>query len=310
MQLGQRREDCSTSLTLAALVAIAVVASACGGATPASSASPANSAAASSASAAQVANPDCTSIKLAAPGKLTVATFTNLPPGIVLNPDDTLGGFDGALLNAVAKDCKLQVALFQTNLASGLLAVQQHKADVITYVYYSEQRAKVLHYTYFTWVAAHTSVFYRSDFNYTGPSSCKTVSTFTGSIWAPLLQKNYGNNAVIFPDAAVGGAALLSGQVDCWINGETSDTPPLDKTSGRYKKARLKDGDFGMPESVMNNQSYMLVACDNHPLGDAINAELRKLVKDGTWAQVLSQGGVGPESAPTLSPPPTSADSC
>lgn len=57
-------------------------------------------------------------------------------PGIVVGPGDQLGGLDGVLLTAFAKDHGLELKLYQTTFASMILAVEQKKIDVGTYVFY------------------------------------------------------------------------------------------------------------------------------------------------------------------------------
>ncbi|MHB8440306.1 MAG: transporter substrate-binding domain-containing protein, partial [Acidimicrobiales bacterium] len=278
-----------TPRTLAVGVVLVLLLQACSSSAtqaPSSAASAAPATSATASTGAATAGPSvvpvtvpCSGLNLATPGTITVATYGTGLPDIVINPDGTMGALEGTLFAGLAKDCNLQVKLFQTTFASMILAVQQHKADVATYIYYSAARAKVLYYTYPHWVADKAAVFYRSDFTYTGPQSCTTAGTATGFVWAPLLQSAIGSSATLFPDSATGGTAVLNGQLDCWINGITSVAdPPWPNAQGKFKTTLLQPGDFGMPLSALDNQSYNAVACDNKPLANAINAELTNLV--------------------------------
>ena len=96
--------------------------------------------------------------KLVEPGYLTVGTYGTGIPAIVVGPGDKLGGLDGALLNAFARDQNLKLKLYQTTFASQILAVEQGKIDVGTYVFYTAERAKHVFYTDPFWVS-HAVIF-------------------------------------------------------------------------------------------------------------------------------------------------------
>src|ERR1700751_118476 len=68
------------------------------------------------------------------PGYLTVGTYGTGIPAIIVGPGDKPSGLDGALLNSFARDHNLQIKLSQTTFASQILAVEQAKIDVGTYV--------------------------------------------------------------------------------------------------------------------------------------------------------------------------------
>lgn len=274
-------------------------------ATSAASAPAGSPSASTTGAAATMVTVPCTGFSLVTPGTITVATYGTGLPDIQINSNGTMGALEGALFAGFAQDCHLQVKLYQTTFASMILAVQQHKADVASYIYYSAARAKVLYYTYPHWVADKAAVFYRSNFNYTGPQSCKTAGTATGFVWASYLQQALGSNAKLFPDSTTGGTAVLDGQLDCWVNGITSVAdPPWPTAQGKFKTTLLSPGDFGMPLSALDNQSYNAVACTNKPLAGAINAALTNLVASGQWAKVMAQNNVPASDGPQLQAPP------
>jgi hypothetical protein len=81
-------------------------------------------------------------LQLVEPGSLTVGTYGTVIPGILVGPGDKLGGLDGVLLTAFAKDHGLKLKLYQTTFASMILAVEQKKIDLGTYVFYTKERAQ------------------------------------------------------------------------------------------------------------------------------------------------------------------------
>src|SRR6266852_4230569 len=64
-------------------------------------------------------------LELVHAGQITVATYGNGFPTIVVGKNGTLGGTSGAWINAFAKANGLKVKLFQTTFTSAILAVQQ-----------------------------------------------------------------------------------------------------------------------------------------------------------------------------------------
>jgi ABC-type amino acid transport substrate-binding protein len=222
-------------------------------------------------------------------GTLLVSTWGTSQPEVVINSDGTMGGLDGALLKAFAKDHNLTLTLFQTTFASSILAVQQGKADMGAYFYWSDARAKQGFYSY-PFFADTSVVITKAAFNYTGPDSLKgkRIGGIVGSVYTPYVQKAFPANLVsIYPDIPQEGQALLNGQVDALIESNTVATEPplLGRTD--IKLWPINANDFGLPASMLQNLSYNVVPCSNKPLADALDAELKKLVQSGAWDATL-----------------------
>lgn len=109
-------------------------------------------------------------LQLVEPGSLTVGTYGTVIPGIVVDPGDKLGGLDGVLLTAFAKDHGLELKLYQTTFASMILAVEQKKIDVGTYVFYTPERAQHVFYTY-PFLVSRAVIYTLKSFPYNGPQS-------------------------------------------------------------------------------------------------------------------------------------------
>lgn len=256
--------------------------------------------------AAAQALPQPATFRLASPGYLTVATNGTIIPGIIVGPgDNDLGGLEGALFNAFARDHGLKLKLFQTTFASVILSVQQGKTDVGPYVFYTAERAKVLYYT-FPFLVSHAVIYTSKAFQYVGPESMngKKVATVVGFVWAPYLQKWSSSGATLFQDQTTAGQALLNGQIDGYVNGEfVVHAPPLSDSPSLVAHA-LHVGDFGIPDSLLANTAYNVVNCNNRGLAAALDRELLHLHATGEWRNILKANGLGPEADVPLRTPP------
>jgi ABC-type amino acid transport substrate-binding protein len=234
---------------------------------------------------------------LVEPGYLTVGTYGTGIPAIIVGPGDKLSGLDGALVTAFARDHNLQIKLYQTTFASQILAVEQGKIDVGTFVFYTAERAKHVYYTAPFWVS-HTVMFTLKSTPYTDAKSMegKKVGTVIGFVWAPYLQKWSATGGMLFPDQATVAQALLNGQIDGYVNGEAAmHTPPLSDAPDVVTH-RMQAGDFGFPEALFANLSYNIVKCDNRGLATAMDQEFVKMHADDEWAKALEENKLGPDS--------------
>jgi polar amino acid transport system substrate-binding protein len=242
---------------------------------------------------------------LVSPGQLIVATYSSGPPVLYPEPGGKLAGVDGDFLTRFAADQHLRLVPYETTFASVILAVEEGKADVGTYYYYTPTRAQHVYYTY-PFMAETASLYTLKGFPYSGPASLmgKKVATVIGFVWAPYLQKVFGSNAVLYPDAAAAETALLSGQVQGYVNSEVAIDDPVLSKARNVEIHTLKAGDFGFPQSVIATEDYNFVRCDNKGLAEAMDAELSKLVHSGGWGKILKANKIGAAGrAPLKSPP-------
>jgi len=270
MTNGKRVISAVVVTTLAGLLA------ACGSSSSSSSGSAASSASSSA------------SYSLVTPGELTVAVYGSYAPYITVTPSGQLGGVDGALLNGFASSVGLKVHVFQTTFTSSILAVEQHKADIGTYIYYTSQRAASVYYT-LPFMSDYAVVFTLKSFPYQSPASLsgKSVGTVQGFVWAPYLQKTFGSNAKLYPDTVTVGTALLNGQIQGYVDGSTSQlSPPIN--TPKVVAHLLKAGDFGFPESVIATIAYNDVNCGNKSLALAYDNYVRSIAQDGKFTSLVN----------------------
>jgi ABC-type amino acid transport substrate-binding protein len=244
-------------------------------------------------------------LQLVEPGSLTVGTYGTVIPGIVVGPGDKLGGLDGVLLTAFAKDHGLELKLYQTTFASMILAVEQKKIDVGTYVFYTPERAQHVFYTY-PFLVSRAVIYTLKSFPYDGPQSMdgKKVGTVVGFVWAPYLQKWSAAGAALFPDQVTVAKALLNGQIQGYVNGGFIIHAPPFNDDPNVVEHPLHTGDFDIPEQFLANPAYNLVNCNNRELGAELDRELAKLRVNGEWQKALKSYDLGPDQETELKTPP------
>jgi len=235
------------------------------------------------------------------PGYLTVANYGTINPFEIDENDGSLGGLEGMLFNGFAKAHNLKVKVINTAFASMILDVQQKKADVASFVYYSADRAKQLYYTA-SFVKITAGVFTKQSFDYSGPDSLKgvKVGVVTGQLWQAALQKALGGNLVLFQTQTEAAQALLNGQISAYINGQDElYTPPLSTHESEIAYHPLKAGDLGMTNEMLENTAYNAVSCSNTGLAKALDDYLTDLHQSGTWTSYLRGKGQGLINLPT-----------
>lgn len=245
--------------------------------------------------------------KLVEPGYLTAATYGSAPPATIIEPGDVLGGLNGYLLNQFAQAHGLKVKLFQTDFASGLIAVQQGKADIQLQLAYTPQRSKTFYYTRAFW-ASRVGVVTPSGFAYLGPDSLKgkRIGTITGYIWADYVKEWCASCLTLFPNGPTVATALLNGQIDAFIGGEgTLLTAPIFPANlEKVNFTPLKAGDFKFPADRVKDINYNVVNCRNAELAKAIDATLADLQSSGRWAKAMADLKLVSANDTTNEPPP------
>lgn len=232
------------------------------------------------------------SLSLITPGTLTVATYGSAAPAMTIT-GNTLGGLDGALINAFVAAHHLKLDLYQTTFASVILAVEQGKADLGTYYYYTAARASQVYYT-FPFFLERAAMFTQKSFNYSGPASMqgKKVGTVVGFVWAPYLQTVFGSNAVLYPNSTDAAEALINGQIQGYVNSSDNEGNPPINNNANIVPNLIQPGQYGMPTSALNTLAYNFVNCGNKGLAQALNAEMTTLHQGSAWDNVLTSNGL------------------
>lgn len=227
---------------------------------------------------------------LAQDGYLTIATYGSNPPVNIDNPDGTLGGIEGELLNSFAEKYGIEVKLQPTTFSSMILEVQQQRADMGLFVYWTEERAADLYYSS-ALLEVPAVVFTKKGYDYDGPDSLngKKIGVIVGQVWAELMQKAVGDDALLFQSQPQAAQALLNGQVDGYITGLTQMyNPPLNEHQKEIEAHTIEEGDWDMTSDVLLNTGYNVVACENSALATALDEHLAEMIDSGHWAKAFS----------------------
>jgi polar amino acid transport system substrate-binding protein len=246
-------------------------------------------------------------LELVHAGQLTVATYGNEFPTIVVGKNGTLGGTSGAWLGAFAEAHRLKIKLFQTTFSSALLAVEQGKADLMLDIYYTPERAGKLLYT-FPFSVEGLQAYTKSSFAYAGPKSLDghKVATVVGVAWVSYLQKAFGSNLQLYPSQAEAATALLNGQVDAYFGADAQyAAPPINKSPDITPHA-ITPGQYAIPAVYAKGYGYAVVDCDGKNLTRALDAQLATLEDSGRWAKILAAAGATTGGLTAQIPPPVS----
>ncbi len=239
--------------------------------------------------------------KTVTPGKLTVAMY-NYPPFSMITNDSKPSGIDYEMVKATAAANCLEVVPLNLAAAAVVQSVVSGKADVAVGGWYrSEARSKVLGLTTPTYIDPMVSVS-KDGLDTAEALVGKKVGTVTGYTWNGELQKAYGANVKLYPDSLAMYQDLEQGRVDVGLDGSVA--PVEAQKSGRLNgfKVAIMKPDQRISSSLEPAQSCLLYTHGNAGLGEALDAAITKIHKDGTLAKWISDAGFNPETANTGEP--------
>lgn len=252
------------AVSISAAITAAVLAG-CSAATPTASGSPSN------------ANP----YHLITPGVIEAAVSGAQPP---FDQADTSGkptGFDIDLIERAAKALHLTVDYRTTTVPAGIQGLSSHQYDMVVdgLGVTPERQQSILFTKGIYW--ATTAFMTKSSSSVSKPAdlSGKHVAVVTGTVQVGYLAKIKGAVPVEFdsPNAAV--SALNSGTVDAFIVGEPS-TPAYLAQFPSLKVAATEPVD---------HPTAMAAQLGNTALVDAVDAQIGKLVDDGTFLRLYKK---------------------
>lgn len=225
---------------------------------------------------------DISRLGLIRPGVLSVGTLSDAPPSICVNSAGAFTGFDNELLRAAAAKIGLRVEFSGTEFAGLLAQVAGKRFDVgSSNITTTDARREMVGFTngydfgYFSLVVADGSPV--RGFADLGPGS--RVAVVQGTVQDEYVVNELGLDPVKFPDYNTAYANVKTGQVDAWVAPSAQAQgaiAPGDATS-------IVDNSFSLDNFVA-----WAVAKDNKPLIDALNSGLDAVIADGTYARLYS----------------------
>ncbi|MGW5383726.1 ABC transporter substrate-binding protein/permease [Nocardia sp. NPDC003963] len=225
---------------------------------------------------------DTARLGLIRPGVLSVGTLSDAPPSICVNSAGAFTGFDNELLRAAAAKVGLRVEFSGTEFAGLLAQVAGKRFDVgSSNITTTDARREMVGFTngydfgYFSLVVKDGSPVH--GFADLGPGS--RVAVVQGTVQDEYVVNQLGLDPVKFPDYNTAYANVKTGQVDAWVAPSAQAEgaiAPGDATS-------VVENSFSLDNFV-----GWAVAKDNTPLIDALNSGLDAVIADGTYARLYS----------------------
>lgn len=220
---------------------------------------------------------------LGTPGVLTAGTLSDAPPNTCINSTGQFTGFDNELLRAIAAKLGLQVRFVGTDFSGLLAQVAARRFDVgSASVKLTEARRRTVAFTngydfgHYSLVVPPGSAI--TKFSDLAPG--QRIGVVQGTVEEAYVVNSLHLQPVKYPDFATVYGSLKTHQIDAWV------------APGNQAEAAIRPGDpavlvantFGAGDFV----AYV-VARDNRPLLDALNAGLDAVIADGTWSQLYSK---------------------
>jgi ABC-type amino acid transport substrate-binding protein len=251
----------SSSRLAAVAVAVALAATACGGA-DGTDGGAGN-------------GPDLGLIK---PGVLSIAFRTDDKPASYLQ-DGKATGMYVDLMDEIAKRMGLKTTYVSSDFASLLPSVRNHRYDTAAFgVLVTPEREAVTNFTIaVSYGQAQLISRKQQPLASVTDAAGKTVAITRGSALIPLLQKTAPSVTIKeFPNIAASANALTAGQVDGLFSGTAT-----------VRELLAQHDDFTASEVITSGKTAFPVAKDKQKLLDAVNKNFDSMIKDGTYTRLF-----------------------
>ncbi len=235
-----------------------------------------------------------------APGKLTVAIYEYPPFSLTTGGD--VGGVDGEMLKTIAKDACLTLVPEVVDPAATIQYVISGKADIAGGDWYrTAERAKVLGLSYPTYLD-QMGIYSKSGASTVQAMVGKQVGTVSGFLWVTDLQKLLGTNLHLYPNPVALAQDLEAGRIEIGV--DSYGTGAYAQKHGGYPGIIIKvaEPDPRVRASAEAAQANLLYTKGNTSLGEAMDADIQAMHKDGAIAKYLSSFGLDPSGAETGPP--------
>ena len=266
-----------------ALGLIAVALGGCGGGGTSSSASGSN----------------CTpahQVQTLSKGQLQVNVYVSAPYTKLDKAGGDLGGVDGEIVKRIAKMECLQLKATPTDPAALIASITSKRADVaIGGIYRTADRAKVLNLSR-TMYRDGMATISKNGLNSVPEMQGKSVGVIQGYLWNKSLQQVLGSNHVkLYQDSTSMLQDLQQGRLDVGVLTSAEAAYRASGSTG-LQAAEIKP-DPRIPTSTSPGQVVLASTKGNDSLTKAFNADIKKLVDNGSIAQILKSQGMNPSLA-------------
>lgn len=235
-------------------------------------------------------------LKTVKEGELLVSTYVSPPYSELASAGAELGGIDGKIVREIAKLECLKVSASPVTGAAFTEGVATGRSDiVIGGVYATPERDEQF---------TLSDALYRDGMAFlseNGVSSIdavegKKVGVIQGYLWTDDLQEVLGkDNVSIYQDADSMVADLSVGRIGV-ATLTTAEAGYRAKQVDGLKVATV-ESDSRVTASEGDSNVIILMNEDAGTLAEAVNADIAKLLGDGTIAKILDEGGISSDLA-------------
>jgi polar amino acid transport system substrate-binding protein len=220
-------------------------------------------------------------------GQLTVA-IPELPP-FTSYKDNKATGIDPSIISKIADLECLSVSYTQVSFAEAIPAVQSNRADIAIGDYYrTKERAKVVGMSDAMY-ADQLGIVSKDGTDTLKSLEGKKVGTVDGYLWLNDTKKIWGDNLTIYSSNVEMREDIESGRI---VAGFDSYATAAAYSKGKDYSSKVAKADSRVSSSVDGVQAGIPYTKTNTALGDALNADIKKLRDDGTLAKIFSDMGL------------------
>ena len=212
-------------------------------------------------------------------GKFIYATSPDFPPFESLDDSDNVVGIEPDILAIICGNLGLTAEPYTIDFDSALVAPSAGKADaVVSGVTVKEERKATMEFT-IPYVTIVQGVVFRSGDDVTMENlKDKTIGVQSGTTGQIEAVERYGEDHVVAYDKySLAFQALQNGQVDCIM---------VDDMVGNAYVKQIPGLEMFKTDFDPENFAFGF-AKGNTELVEAFNAELQKLIDDGTIEQII-----------------------
>ncbi|MBC8751677.1 MULTISPECIES: substrate-binding periplasmic protein [Paraburkholderia] len=225
------------------------------------------------------------------PGVLTVSA-TVYPPFDNVDKDGKFVGVDADILRKVGEKECLQVNATSADSSASIQYVLSGKADVSSSAWYrTADRAKVMGVSNPVYTDL-VGIFSREGYTKFSQLDGKKVGTVQGYLWVSDLKSLYGDKLNLYPNAVALIQDLQTGRIDAAVNGYVQANIASKNGEMPGMKVLPAEPDKRVKSSVLPAQSGFLYTKSNTGLGDALNADIADMQKNGELIEILKAHGV------------------
>ena len=212
-------------------------------------------------------------------GKFIYATSPDFPPFESLDDSDNVVGIEPDILAIICGNLGLTAEPYTIDFDSALVAPSAGKADaVVSGVTVKEERKATMEFT-IPYVTIVQGVVFRTGDDVTMENlKDKTIGVQSGTTGQIEAVERYGEgNVVAYDKYSLAFQALQNGQVDCIM---------VDDMVGNAYVKQIPGLEMFKTDFDPENFAFGF-AKGNTELVEAFNAELQKLIDDGTIEQII-----------------------